>query len=475
VGEYLAERNFLSMERKHLSFGGLITTISEYAQTKIEDPRKRGGSESLKYSVSDCYMSAFAMFFLKYPSLLQFDEDARSIEDTITKHNIKNIFRVSNVPSDTHLREILDDVDPENIKEIFKKIYANLQRGNALEGFKYYEDYIAVAVDGTGCFSSQDVYCDSCCRKEHKNGLVTYYHQALAAVIVSPDFKIVLPIGVEEITKKDGVEKNDCELNAAKRLLPRIRRNHPHQKFIITEDALSCNGPHIKMLKDLKCSFIIACKPGGNKSLFEFIQGVESVPEAIKKLEVTHEIKKPQKRKGWSKEKAKPMEVTSRYRWVNDVPLNDDNEELLVNFLEYTGPNSKGEMTTWTFITDIQLDKSNVGEIIKLGRSRWKIENETFNTLKTKGFEFEHNFGHGEKYLFTNFILIMFLVFLVDQIIELLDKEYQDARLKHYSKKRLYEKMGTLFDLVKLKNSEEFFKVLSQKIKLQTTLIEDTS
>jgi hypothetical protein len=107
--------------------------------------------------------------------------------------------------------------------------------------------------------------------KKHKDGRISYYHQVLGAVIAHPDQTEVIPICPEPILKKDGAQKNDCECNASKRLLEDFRREHPHLKVILCEDALSANGPHLELLNKLNIRFIINVKLDGNKSLFDWV------------------------------------------------------------------------------------------------------------------------------------------------------------------------------------------------------------
>src|SRR5207245_10273244 len=93
----------------------------------------------------------------------------------------------------------------------------------------------------------------------------------LAAVLAHPDLREVLPLAPEPIQKADGDTKNDCERNAAKRLLPKIRADHPHMQFIVVEDALASNAPHIKVLQELKMSFLLGVKPGDHAFLYQHV------------------------------------------------------------------------------------------------------------------------------------------------------------------------------------------------------------
>lgn len=101
------------------------------------------------------------------------------------------------------------------------------------------------------------MHCECCCEKHHRNGRIEYYHQILGAVLVHPDRREVIPLAPEPIVKGDGVSKNDCERNAAKRLLSDLRREHPHLKVLIVEDSLAANFPHLSLLDSLKMQYII--------------------------------------------------------------------------------------------------------------------------------------------------------------------------------------------------------------------------
>ncbi|MBK8536713.1 MAG: hypothetical protein IPL59_17315 [Candidatus Competibacteraceae bacterium] len=76
----------------------------------------------------------------------------------------------------------------------------------------------------------------------------------------------------------------------------------------------------------------------------------------------------------------------------------------------------EGKEFNFSWVTDIKLNTNNVHPVMKGGRSRWHIENQTFNTLKNQDYEFEHNFGHGQQYLATVFAMLMMLAFLIDQV-----------------------------------------------------------
>lgn len=402
--------------KTHVSAPGLLKRVrSQFA--KIPDPVNARS----KIPLADCLMSGLAIFGLKIPSLLQFDE--QSEEDRV-KHNLKALYGIERSPSDTYFRERLDAVDPLSLRKSFNRIFSALQRQKVLERYEYYEQHYLISLDGTGCFSSHKVHCESCCVKNHKDGSQTYYHQMLGAVMVHPDEKTVIPLAPEPILKQDGHRKNDCERNAAKRLLEAMRREHPHLKIIIVEDALSANAPHINLIKKLNMRYIIGVKPDDHTYLFEFAKAVKM------------QEKEERDRDG----------TLHRYRWYNGAPLNDANADCEINFLEYEEISPKGKIQHFTWVTDIHLMPSTVRLVMKGGRARWKIENETFNTLKNQGYHFEHNYGHGYNHLSTMMAMLMFLAFLVDQAQETCCELFQRAFKKVKRKIRLWNRIRSLFE-----------------------------
>src|SRR5215468_9722995 len=222
--------------RKPLSADALFHLVRSGFAT-IPDSRCDDGD----ISFTDALMSAFAMFSLKAPSLLAFDKER-------AEGNLHTIYGIERVPCDTHLREILDPVSPKWLRPVFKSIFRQLQRGKALEAMAFLDGYYLLALDGTRYFSSPSIHCASCLRTVHRNGAVTYAHQMLGAAIIHPDVRAVIPLMPEPIVQQDGTRKNDCERAAAKRFVAKLRHDYPHLKFIITEDSLSPNAPHIATL-----------------------------------------------------------------------------------------------------------------------------------------------------------------------------------------------------------------------------------
>lgn len=400
--------------RKHLFISGLLERTRRCFE-RIEDPITRSS-----VTLADCLMSALAIFGLKYPSLLQFDKDTRQ-EETMLGHNLRTLYGIQRVPSDTYLRERLDEIVPIDLQKAIDRIIAQLQRGKVLERYRHFEEYCLVSIDASGYFSSHEVHCTQCCEKHHKDGTVTYYHQMLAAVMVHPSYPTVFPLAVEPIQKQDGQSKNDCEHNAAKRLLNNLRARHPHLKMIVVLDGLYADGMIINLLKALDFRFIITAKEKGLKYLFEFYQA--SKPEKVILKNAKQEC---------------------HYHFVNKLPLNDTHSNLEVNVLECLEI-SKHKKTRFCWLTDLPLTEKTVVSIAKGGRARWRIENETFNTLKNQGYQFEHNFGHGNKNLSTVFAYLMFIAFLIDQVQQFCCQYFKAALAAAGRRLYLWNKIRGLF------------------------------
>ena len=400
--------------RMHLSADALLHLVRSGFAT-ISDPR----GEDVDISLTDALMSAFAMFSLKAPSLLAFDKER-------AEGNVHTIYGIERVPCDTHMRELLDPVSPKVLRPVFKSIFRQLQRGKALESMVFLDGHYLLALDGTGYFSSQTIHCTSCLQQVHRNGSVTYSHQMLGAALLHPDRREVIPLMPEPIVQQDGTGKNDCERNAAKRFVAKLRQDHPHLKFIVTEDSLSSNAPHIETLQDYAVHYILGVKEGDHAFLFQQVQVAEHAGRVT-----------------YYERHDRAAGVVHRFRFVNDMPLNASNPNVRVNFIEYweIGHN---KVQHFSWVTDLRVSTRNVYHLMRGGRARWKIENETFNTLKNQGYNFEHNYGHGEQHLSVVFAMLMMLAFLVDQAQQLCCALFQAVWAKLGSKRLLWERMRAL-------------------------------
>ncbi len=330
-------------ERKHLSadalFGLVRSGFANVPDYRLSDP---------DISLTDALMAAFAMFSLKSPSLLAFDKER-------AEGNLATIYGLEHVPCDTHMREILDAVSPEALRPVFKSVFRQVQRGKALEALAFLDTHYLLALDGTGYFASKTIHCPSCLQKVHRNGTITYYHQMLGAAIVHPDVREVIPLMPEPIMKHDGADKNDCERNAAKRFITKLRRDHPHLQFIVTEDSLSSNAPHLETLHAHGLHYILGIKEGDHAYLFKHVQAAEHAGHVT-----------------YYERHDRAAGVVHRFRFINDMPLNASNTDVRVNFIEYWEMGD-GQVQHFSWVTDLRVNKRNVYHLMRGGRARWKM------------------------------------------------------------------------------------------------------
>jgi hypothetical protein len=416
--------------RKHLCADALFRLLHAHFTTIADD-----GVDEVEIPLDDALMSAFAMFSLKAPSLLAFDTQR-------AEGNLKTIYGIERAPCDTRMRERLDPVSPESLRPSFNLVFRQLQRGKALEPMVFLDGHYLLALDGTGYFSSNTIHCDSCLHKAHRNGSITYHHQMLGAAIIHPDFREVIPLMPEPIIKQDGPEKNDCERNAAKRFMTKLRQDHPHLKFIVTEDSLSSNAPHIETLHDAACHYILGVKEGDHTYLFNQVRAAEDAGRVT-----------------YYEQHDRAAKLVHRFRFVNDMPLNGSRTDVRVNFIEYWEMGDD-KVQHFSWVTDLRVSKRNVYHLMRGGRARWKIETETFNTLKNQGYNFEHNYGHGEQNLSVVFAMLMMLAFLVDQVQQLCCSSFRAVWSKLGSKRALWEQLRSHFYHFTFQSMQQLYEVI---------------
>lgn len=402
--------------KKHLCFNALRKSIGEVFH-QIDDHRQSG---KVDFTLNDCLMSALAMMFFQDPSLLSFQ---RRMQDHMQCNNLKTMFGVDAIPSDAVLRKTVDPIDTANINPCFEILFQNLQRGKQLVPYKLDSGHYLIALDGSQYFSSEKINCPSCLTYKGTKSKLRYSHQILQAAMLNPTMRQVIPFAPEPIIKSDGDTKNDCERSAGKRLIGKIRAVHPKLKIMVTCDGLYSNQPFIDVLNSHGMSFVLVAKPTDHKILFQWVEELDGLG-GVEHMELCDE-------KG----------RRHHYRWVNQVPLNGTRNADQVNFFEYWLKVDQKVNYHNSWVTDQTVSKQNIVKLVKAGRARWKIENETFNTLKNQGYHLEHNFGHGSRHLSNNFFVLNLLAFFIHQILELCDRGYQYCRSKFSSRKEYWNNL----------------------------------
>jgi hypothetical protein len=400
--------------RKHRSADALVQLVrSGFAD--IPDPR----GADVDISLTDTLMSAFAMCSLKAPSLLACDKER-------AEGNLHTIYGIPRVPCDPDMRERLDPLSPQWLRPVFKSVLRQLQRGQALEERVLLDGHDLFALDGTGYCSSTTIHGAACLHTVHRNGSVTYAPQLLGAAIIHPDVRTVIPLMPEPIGQDAGTDKTDCDRHAAKRLVVKLRQDHPPLKCLVTDDSLSSNAPHIETLQPHDLHEILGVTEGDHTFVFQQIQAAEQAGRVT-----------------YDERHNRAVGVLHRFRLVKDGPLKASHVDVRVNVIEYWEVGAaKGQ--PFSGVTNLRVSTRNVFHRMRGGRARWKIEHETFTTLKNQGYHFEHHDGHGEQHRSVVCAMLMRLALLVDQTQQLCGALFQAVWAKLGSKRLVWERMRAL-------------------------------
>ena len=409
--------------KKEFSFEQLTKSLRGVIQSF---PDKRTG-KNVNYTMEDAALGAFSVFFTQCPSFLAHQ---KSMEEAKGKSNAQTIFGMEKIPTDNHIRDLLDPVAPETVYPVFDDAHQILGDSGHIESFRVFNGDLLIPLDATWYFASKKIHCDNCSSIKHKDGSITYYHSALTPVIVAPGRSEVIALAPEFILPQDGHEKQDCENAAAKRWIQNHGEKYSQMGVSILGDDLYSNQPICKALLDKGFNFILVCKPDSHKTLYEWVELLE---EGVDRHTITVTR--------WN---GKIWEVYT-YRYANGVPLRDSDDALMVNWIELTITTKEGEVLYKnSFITNHKITDKNVENIVLCGRTRWKVENENNNTLKTKGYNLEHNYGHGQEHLSSLLATFIILAFLFHTVLDFMDGKYRLLRKKLSARKTFFNDIRSL-------------------------------
>jgi len=406
-----------------LTLGGIAKQIRGTFET-FTDPRTGKNSH---YTMVDAGLSAFSVFFMQSPSFL---EHQRTLEQAHGENNARTLFGVHEIPTDNQIRTLLDPTPPAMVRPAYSFLFNALQEAGVVDSHRSLNGTLLLALDGTEYFSSQKLHCDQCSTRQHANGTVTCFHTALTPVLVKPGCGFGVTLAPEFVTPQDGAEKQDCEINAAKRWLAVYGEELRRLGVTVLGDDLYCHEPFCLVLLSFGLGFVLVCKPTSHATTYEWLEYLGRIG-AVRTVVRTR----------WTGKRHE----TDTYRYAADVPLRDADDALKVNWCELTTTAADGKVLYRNaFATGLALDDGNVAEVVEAGRCRWKIENENNNTLKTKGYHFTHNFGHGQQHLSSLLASLIILAFLTHTVLEWVDDKFQLLRQKLPSRRRLFDDIKTL-------------------------------
>ncbi len=188
-----------------------------------------------RYTMADIGLAAFSVFFMQSPSFLAHQ---RRLEEGQGRSNCQTLFGLDKIPSDNHVRMLLDPVSPDHFHPVFAEVVTELERSDGLKAFRQFGDHVLIALDGTEYHVSGKVHCQHCSTRKRGKDRTEHFHAMVSATIVAPDHNRVVPLEPEFIVPQDGHDKQDCESRAVRRWLERHGRRHARLKPVYLGDDL---------------------------------------------------------------------------------------------------------------------------------------------------------------------------------------------------------------------------------------------
>jgi hypothetical protein len=414
-------------------------------------PDVRKPSNNAKYTVADGILAAFAVFFMQSSSFL---EHQRLLQNKKGRSNACSLFQVEEIPSDPQIRNLVDPLSSTYFQEDFWFLLDKLKEEQYLLKFRNELNTYSIAFDGVNFFSSENISCPKCLKREDRSGVEHFYHSAITPVFVKPGQSQVLPLPPEFIVPQDGSEKQDCERVAAKRWLVQHHEHFSDYSVTFLGDDLYANQPLCQLIVETyRQFFIFTCKPESHPGLYEWIAFLDK-NNGVEKVTQRH----------WN---GKHGEIW-QYRFANQVPLRNGNDALQINWLELVIKNEDtGEILYQnSFVTNHTITTTNVIHLAQIGRTRWKIENENNNTLKTKGYHLEHNFGHGQQDLANVLASLNILAFLIHTIQELIEPAYQRLRRALGARKTFFNDLRALTRYMVFDSWDDLFSFMEDGLEI---------
>lgn len=389
-----------------------LTVDAFVHRLKSKELTDRRTGQNVQYEVNDAAQAAFAIFFMQSASFL---EGQRHLQQTKGKSNAETVFQMERIPTDTHIRNLLDPVEPSELGDEFRFLLDELAASGYLKQWQVLKGRLVFSLDGVYYFTSQKISCPRCQTRQLEAGQQLYLHSAITPVVVAPGQGHVLPFVPEFVVPQDGQEKQDCELNAAKRWMVREQAVLRRYQAVLLGDDLYSKQPLCERVLASQCDFIFVCHRDSHPALYAVVDAVG----ALGRLPVVSQ-------RHWN---GRHGEIWT-YRYLNDVPLRSGEDALHVNWCDVviTHEETGAVLYRNEWATSLPLEEANTPEVVACGRARWKSENENNNVLKNHGYHLDHNFGHGQQYLSATLLTLNLLAFLLHTIAQVADEVYQQIR-----------------------------------------------
>jgi hypothetical protein len=260
---------------------------------------------------------------------------------------------------------MLDLIEPAHFFPVSADVIAALRETGGLQEMQVLGGHTLIAPDGTEFHCSDKIQCPNCSHRQRgRKGHRVFPHPA-GGQHRGAGHNRAVPLQPEFVAPQDG--HKDCESRAARCLLAAHGANAALRPVYLGDDLFS-RQPICEAVQATGGHSLFVCKPDSHPAIEEFRTGIV----------LDQRVECVRRARQWT---------THHYRWLCDVPLRGDARAIAVNWLEIEIADAKGAITYRnSFITDLPVNRDNVVQLAAGGRARWKIENETFNVLKTRGY-----------------------------------------------------------------------------------------
>ena len=304
-----------------------------------------------------------------------------SSNDFNSDNCIKNLSKIcgqnlEEIPYWETIQDVFITINTNELRNIQKYIVKALIRSKMFDKYRFNGSF-QLLFDGTGLSNHDYNLNNNCLTRKHKDGKISYYKYVLECKLVVGN--IIISLDSEFIENEKMLtdkQKQDCETNAFKRMIKRIKKNFPKYKFIITGDGLYATTPIIKICKKYKWNYIFNLKPDRLKEINETFEDNINYQN-----ETTHKD----------------------YYLSTDIKYKD----ISLSAFKYIETKNK-KTTIFRYISNLEIKDSNIKEIVSMGRKRWKIENEGFYTQKHRTFNISHLNSRNDTAMKNHYFFIQF-------------------------------------------------------------------
>jgi hypothetical protein len=378
----------------HCHFSDLQPRMSS-----LSDPRK-----GITYSIEELVMAAIVLFLLNCDSRNDFNNTTKNEQ---FRQNYYRMFHLE-LPQMDAVNDLFEKINTEEMENIRCRLINKLIDKRVFHRFRFFGGYFYIAVDATGVYnwgdSPQDDIRKHAVKKEYEKGKVNYSNQILEAVMVFKN-EMTIPLMSEWVANTDShYVKQDCELNAFKRLSSRLKEHFPHLPACILADGLYSNVSMMNICQQYNWMFITVFRDGNLSTVWEEVESLLPLKDGCCSKEVVL-----YESKHW---------ITRKYRWINNIEYQKHSIHWM-ECVQETVHQDTGEKITnrFVFLTNLDVNHDNIVKLLAAGRARWFIE-DFFNTQKNRDVVLHHKFNRNNFNAIKNWHTVRQMAAMIKELVK---------------------------------------------------------